>query len=479
MFPRDVTQASSNYGGVSYSGVPWRDYTNDVAGSVDNSTCDINHTDGYDLVWEVALNSGEALRASVQTDGGSVINDPSMSIRSSCGDVSGSNCLGGEDADDAPAEATYVASQNETVYVIGDSDDSDSSESWSASIETFSSACSSSGITCNSQGDVRICSGAGAVPDRYTCGSSCSNGFCQPRNSDTCYDAEDITSQLTSSGGLDKTVDFGNFNNDYQFDGCSGDIDDFEVEGPDAVYKVDMKANDVLSATLDNDGSFDEPSLYVVPGCIDPAGQCKTGEHDSDTASVSYKASSAETVFLVADVDDGTNDDFKLTGTLQQPCTPGKYCDADGNGDFTICNSSQVSTTVCTSCCSTLLEGTSSPGSAFSNGSPTTDTLSLGSCSGSITSVTVPIDIDHPNVIDVVLDLTSPSGTTVELEAAGQGGFNAFTDGTYGVDKNPTGDLSKFNGENPSGTWTIKADDDFPGFGSGTLNSWGVTVSCQ
>jgi subtilisin-like proprotein convertase family protein len=91
----------------------------------------------------------------------------------------------------------------------------------------------------------------------------------------------------------------------------------------------------------------------------------------------------------------------------------------------------------------------------------------------------VPIDIDHPNVIDVVLDLTSPSGTTVELEAAGQGGFNAFEDGTYGVDKNPTGDLSNFNGENPSGTWTIKADDDFPGFGSGTLNSWGVTVSCQ
>jgi hypothetical protein len=479
MFPRDVTQASKNYGGVSYSGVSWGDYTNDVGGSVDNGTCDIDHTDGYDLVWEVALNSGEALRASVQTDGGFAINDPSMSIRSTCGDVSASNCLGGEDADDAPAEATYVASQNETVYVIGDSDDSDSSESWSAEIETFSSACSSSGTSCNSQGDVRICSSSGAVPDRFTCGSGCSNGFCTPRNSETCYDAENITSQLASSGGLDKTVDFGNFNNDYEFDGCGGSIDDFEVDGPDAVYAVDMTANDVLSATLEEDGfSFDQPSLYVVTGCLDPGSQCLVGNHDSDTASVSYTASSAETVFLVADVDDGTNDDFKLTGSLSQPvCNPGaKSC---ASGDFLSCNASgSAEVTVCSSCCSTVLEGSSSPGSGFSNGSPTTDTLSLGSCSGSITSVIVPINIDHPYETDVELDLTSPAGTTVELEQ-GNGAFSAFPNGTYGVDLSSAQNLSNFNGENPSGTWSIEARDVFSGFGSGTLNSWGVAVACQ
>jgi subtilisin-like proprotein convertase family protein len=479
MFPRDVTQASKNYGGVSYSQVSWGPYTNDVGGSVDNGTCDINHTDGYDLVWEVALNSGEALRASVQTDGDSVDNDPSMSIRSTCGDVSASNCLGGEDEDDFPADATYVASQNETVYVVGDSDDTNGSETWSANIETYSSPCSSSGITCNSQGDVRICSGSGAVPDRYACGSGCSNGFCDPRNSDTCYDAEDITSQLASSGGLDKTVDFGNFNNDYEFDGCSGDIDDFEVDGPEAVYKVEMTANDVLSATLDNDGSFDDPSLYVVPGCLDPAGQCLTGDHGSDTASVTYTASSAETVFLVADVDDGTNDDFKLTGTLGTPCTPGPTCGA--NGELNYCNPAGTSeTTVCSSCCSTTASANASPGTTFDDNqsNPVTDTVNISGCSGTISEILVPVDASHEWEGDMVLELESPAGTRVTLHARFTGGADAYTSGVYGLDLTADGSLSDFVGESANGIWTFYAWDEVGGI-SGTLNSWGVTVACQ
>ena len=111
---------------------------------------------------------------------------------------------------------------------------------------------------------------------------------------------------------------------------------------------------------------------------------------------------------------------------------------------------------------------------------------------GTITDLDIQLQINHTYIGDVIVTITSPSNTTVTLlnrpgradDGSGAGGFGCFRDnvlatfddaaatpaenecavanptidGTF----SPTGNLSDFNGEPLSGTWTITAVDFFP-----------------
>ncbi|QYK00963.1 S8 family serine peptidase [Shewanella psychrotolerans] len=81
--------------------------------------------------------------------------------------------------------------------------------------------------------------------------------------------------------------------------------------------------------------------------------------------------------------------------------------------------------------------------------------------------VNADVDISHTWIGDLVVTLTSPAGTEVTLHNR---------DGDSADDIVKSWDLSAFNGEMATGTWTLSVSDHV-GPDRGTLNSWGLVIS--
>ncbi|MEC7492024.1 MAG: proprotein convertase P-domain-containing protein, partial [Pseudomonadota bacterium] len=89
--------------------------------------------------------------------------------------------------------------------------------------------------------------------------------------------------------------------------------------------------------------------------------------------------------------------------------------------------------------------------------------------------IQVPVNITHTWRGDVVVDLSSPAGTTVRLkETVGTDGDDNVIE-TYPITALPAESLSAFEGESTLGTWVLDVSDTQLE-DSGQLESWGVTI---
>ncbi len=95
-----------------------------------------------------------------------------------------------------------------------------------------------------------------------------------------------------------------------------------------------------------------------------------------------------------------------------------------------------------------------------------------------IEDVKLGIDLTHQEVSELLVDLTSPQGTTVRLHDA-SGAGTADLIGTYDATLVPDGPgvMDDFNGEASQGTWTLTIDDTTgSSVPKGTLNAWSVQL---
>ncbi len=129
-----------------------------------------------------------------------------------------------------------------------------------------------------------------------------------------------------------------------------------------------------------------------------------------------------------------------------------------------------------------------------------------GSMGTRICRVVVTTQISHTFCADLDITLTSPSGTVVTLTTDNAAGNDDVFNGTTWDDKaNPGGQvpytsndglasdqtyanlvvatplvpeeaLAAFNGENPTGTWTLTVSDDLAG-DTGTINAWSIDIT--
>ncbi len=350
--PFNLTQAASQSGGLTMNGVGWNNFTNQYQG---NDTCgggpniDTVDTEGVEVVFQIDMAAGEAFTATIANI------DPqqaSLYLKSSmdCG-TSNTACLDAIEEEGDDVTVTYSTQQAETIYMIADTED-DSGGTFDLSAELIT-ACTVGSQSCVS-GNVEYCPPSG-FPQTFQCSGGCTNAFCNTRNSEFCYDAQNITAAANSSSNFTAALDLSTFSNDLEGDSCGG-VSDFENDGPEAVYAIDLQAGDVLDATFDNRSSFDDPALMLLSDCGDLQTSCLAGDEDSNTANVQYLAQSAETVFLVADVDDPTvSDTFDLTvDVTPQQCNPATYTPTcDGSGDLQYCNDlGQFVTYTCQGGCS-------------------------------------------------------------------------------------------------------------------------------
>lgn len=92
----------------------------------------------------------------------------------------------------------------------------------------------------------------------------------------------------------------------------------------------------------------------------------------------------------------------------------------------------------------------------------------------SIGDVQVSVDITHPRISDLIVDLQSPGATTVRLHDRTGGEADDLVT-TYDDPTAPDGPgtMNDFDGEDVVGTWTL-AVSDYLGGATGTLNGWSV-----
>jgi hypothetical protein len=355
----DITSQASKSGGVTYTGELTK-FANDF--DTNSEKCGelgSPDTGGPDALFSVNLADGEGLRVSTS----STDSDMNVAVEPACGGFT-SQCLAWSEGFGEGTTLEYASDSNQTVYVVLDAseDSPDAGETFSVTAEIVGETCTPDSVTCDGA-TVEYCPSSG-LPDTYTCASGCTNGMCDTVNSEFCYDAEDITSQASGSGGMTRTIDWTNFSDDYDWDpSCdSGGVDQDEIAGQDATYKVDLAADEYLTANLDTTGSSDEASLMVLNGCtgIHDQTACNSGSHDSSKASITYVPDQAETVYLVAANDNGSgsSDSFELDVDIKKKaCTPETrscdggsvdYCGAQGISEFTYsCPNNTCSSGMC------------------------------------------------------------------------------------------------------------------------------------
>jgi len=95
--------------------------------------------------------------------------------------------------------------------------------------------------------------------------------------------------------------------------------------------------------------------------------------------------------------------------------------------------------------------------------------MSLG-LGATVTSVEVFVDITHTYQGDLMVVLSSPGGTTVQLHnRTGGSADNIY--GWYPTDLTPDQDLALFEGVDLDGDWTLTVSD-HASYDTGTLNEW-------
>lgn len=94
-----------------------------------------------------------------------------------------------------------------------------------------------------------------------------------------------------------------------------------------------------------------------------------------------------------------------------------------------------------------------------------------------INDVKIDIDLSHPYIEELQIELTSPQGTQVTLHDLGGAGTVDIV-GTYGDDLVPVDPLSVLSGENSGGTWILDVVDTYLTH-HGMLNSWAVEVDSR
>ncbi len=94
-------------------------------------------------------------------------------------------------------------------------------------------------------------------------------------------------------------------------------------------------------------------------------------------------------------------------------------------------------------------------------------------------NVLIEVDITHTWISDLIVEVSSPSNTTVRLhDRSGADADNIV--GTYDSSLLPDGpgSMDDFNSETSSGTWTLFASDRVGG-DVGAINCWAVIIECQ
>ncbi len=201
---------------------------------------------GEDRVYGIALRAGDQLRATAAPATGY---DTSLYMVSNCADVSGSCVAGSDRTGNVVERIAPVVQQAGTYFVIVD--------------------------------------GFGGSDGTGTLTATVAHG-------DTCNDAYFVP----ATGGTFRGTTTG-YAADYGTNSRTGSCTGWQQDGADAVYRIDLAANQRLDATLT---STWDSSLYLITSCAASATSCVAGRDAGNPEALTFtNGATARTYYLVVD----------------------------------------------------------------------------------------------------------------------------------------------------------------------------------
>ncbi|MGM0556665.1 MAG: hypothetical protein ACQEVA_09840, partial [Myxococcota bacterium] len=341
--------------------IKWGEVQNDY--SIPSGSClpandGSTESDGKDQVFQVEVPDGQTMKATLQlgeTDAGSLY------AVTDCGNAA-DTCEAGSNVDGG-AETVYWPNRSgsaQSVFLIADTDEASTLVETELDIEFIDLVCDPNGASatqCAPSGTaVQNCNETGTA---YVTGEDCAPWACSAascQRPDTCAQAYNLTSEARS-GGFFKSDVWTDFNDDYEADSC-GSVDSGDSDSWDAVFQADLLADEVLTFTMNTEDSYPQPSVYIVSSCGSAdSSNCLAGEFpDESPTTVTYTATTAETVYIIADTDwtfSGQDDTWDVSATIGQACDPASYTSTCSGGTVEYCpsNGSVASYTCPTGSC--------------------------------------------------------------------------------------------------------------------------------
>jgi len=162
-----------------------------------------------------------------------------------------------------------------------------------------------------------------------------------------------------------------------------------------------------------------------------------------------------------------------------EECDDGNGSDGDGCSSNCVVEDGYICTGEPSSCTPIFyIDESSNCACAIPDPGIRTDTINVGTAC-TIMDINVDMDITHTWKGDLTIDLQAPDGTTVTLHnRTGSSGDDVIGNYEITLPVDGPGALSDFVGGPGNGTWTLTIED-WVGLDSGTLNTWGIHLTCQ
>jgi hypothetical protein len=271
---------------------------------------------GPDKVYEVQIPANRAL--TVDADYENEV-EGSIYVAESCPDI-GETCQ--KWSSDSSLTVSNFTDESVTRRVVVDTAAGQAVAGADVRLTFEELICQTDEQACNESGNVATCNDTRTAYSQVN--ADCGNLGCSESSSeaptcsyggDTCENPIDATAAARSqSGGVTYDATFGDYSADYNDTGCSGSPYD---SGQDAVFRVDLNANETVIAALTATGPdsllYNDPSIRIGTTCGDMTeSSCIDSQEATDpagsstaTASVSYSTGgTAETVYITTDSDD-------------------------------------------------------------------------------------------------------------------------------------------------------------------------------
>ncbi|MFU8804212.1 MAG: hypothetical protein ACNA8W_10415, partial [Bradymonadaceae bacterium] len=260
--------------------------------SPSSSECTGSGGAGPEAVFFVDALPFEVIRVVYQSD----TYDGAIWITRDCADAEDS-CIASVNTS-APGQIEtldHIVTEAGRYYIMADSSSTAAHGDFQVDIWVDQPFCASDEVTCLDANTLGVCAPERNVFLSYACGGGCSDNQCLIPRGDICQDVIDADGGGTFSG------DFATLTDQVSppFGGCTG----FDAPGPEAMYSVELQAGQTLTATLSNVDESVDLSLYLTGSCLEAATTCLTGSdvYGAAAETITYTATSDETVFIVAD----------------------------------------------------------------------------------------------------------------------------------------------------------------------------------
>lgn len=248
---------------------------------------------GVDHFYRVDLQDGEVLLANYTSTSSSAM----IYLVSDCAD--GNTCLDNTDTGTS-GTVGHIASGSETVYIVVDrAVAGNSTTDWTLDVSIGTPTCTPGTRSCDPNGTtLRWCNDFG-LWDSFDCDGTCANDACDMPTGETCFDPQVVMDGSSIDrlyeGTNDADIGTGTVG------ACTISSSD-DQPGTDHFYAVDLLAGETLTASFGagptNGSSYG--FLYVTSDCFQPSA-CLDNTDVSASGSVTYTATTDETVYLVMD----------------------------------------------------------------------------------------------------------------------------------------------------------------------------------